>query len=86
MGYQKTEDGKYRITAIEGELNSLGTVEAVKSYLGIHEYRGHGIKGYPGGKTVGHQKAYRDQYNHWTYKYLSPIQQKEIKERMNGIW
>ena len=52
----------------------------------IHEYRGHGVKGLPGEHTVGHQKVYQDQYNHWTFKHLNLNQKTEINNRRNGIW
>ena len=85
LQFDKTANGQYRITAKSGELKSLGTVEAVWNYLGIHEYKGHGTKGIGPGR-IEEQKAYRLQYEHPTYKYLSPGQQKEIRNRMNGIW
>jgi hypothetical protein len=81
------KNGQYRITTLLGELNSLGTVEAVKSYIGIHEYWGHGTKGIPGRENQReHQRAYQDQYDHWTYPHLSLDQQKEINNRRRGIW
>ena len=84
-GYWKTDDEQHRVTAMTGELNSLGTVEAVKSYLGIHEYYSHGVLEIPGRENQkAHQQAYRNQYNHWTYKYLLDWQKKEIYDRMNG--
>jgi len=85
--FDKTANGQYRITAKLGELKSLGTVEAVWNYLWVHELQSHGILGIPGtGNQKAHQQAYRNQYNHWTYPFLSLDQKKEIKNRMNGIW
>ena len=87
MNFTDAPNGQFRITAKTGELNSLGTVEAVKSYLGIHEYKSHGVLGIPGDENpIRHREAYRNQYNHWTYKFLSIDQQTEIKNRMNGIY
>jgi len=52
----------------------------------IHEYRGHGTRSYNGDIYDGEMKAYRNQFNHWTFKFLNLDQQKEIRNRMNGIW
>jgi hypothetical protein len=86
LRFIKTADGQYKVTARSGELKSLGTVEAVVNYLFIHEYRGHGTRGYNGNRYDGEAKAYRDQFNHPTFKMLNLNQQTEIKNRMNGIW
>jgi RHS repeat-associated protein len=83
--FTDTPSGQLKVTAKLGELKSLGTVESVMSYLGLHEYKGHGILRIPGDENPkAHREAYRLQYNHPTYKYLPAWQQKEIFDRMNG--
>jgi len=83
--FDKTANGQYRVTAKSGELKSLGTVEAVWSYMWVHELLGHGILKIPGKENPkAHQQAYRNQFNHSTFEHLSTEQQTEIINRMNG--
>lgn len=67
-----TRDGSYQ--------HDLNKVESIYSYLGIHEYLGHGIKGYSG-RINTHWKAYDLQLRHSTFKSLPDDQKKEIKDR-----
>jgi RHS repeat-associated protein len=73
-------NGEINVTALSGEINELGTVEAIQNYVGVHELNGHGVKGYTGGRNQGgtHYKAYLDQSNHRTFNSLDKEQQMEI--------
>ncbi len=62
------KNGKINITVYlyKGSADSeLRTVSNVKNVLGVHEYNGHGKKGY-GDKTKDHSKAYEMQFTHST--------------------
>ncbi len=87
FGFSKTEDGSYKITAVKGsQRGDLSTVEGIQNMLGVHEYYGHGIKGYTGGKNLkgNHWKAYDDQIKHSTFDNLSKGLQKNILEERKG--
>ena len=58
--------------------------ESIQSYLGVHEYFGHGIKKYSGGQESGgtHWKAYEAQKLHPTYNKLPASQRDEINARI----
>ncbi|MCF8332502.1 MAG: RHS repeat-associated core domain-containing protein [Bacteroidales bacterium] len=77
-------EGNVKILARSGGFSSLGSVEAILNYVGVHEFEGHGIKGYSGGKAPGGTNyiAYLAQYRHHTFSKLSGGQQKEIMNRI----
>ncbi|MDR2039444.1 MAG: hypothetical protein LBQ60_16095 [Bacteroidales bacterium] len=85
FGFSKTKDGKYKITAVSGSnLNDLTTVELIQNSLGVHEYDGHGNKGYSGGNSLGgtHWQAYLLQVQHPTFQFLPKWRQDEILLRV----
>jgi RHS repeat-associated protein len=85
FGTGEGPNGQIKVTAITGAYGTgLSTVEQIQNYLGVHEYFGHGIKGFSGKKQVGgtHWKAYFLQMHHPTFKKLSDEDQNEINERV----
>lgn len=87
FGHFKMEDGSSRVTVMRGKyFNELNTVESIQNFLGVHEYYGHGIKGYSGENPIvyggTHYKAYEAQRNHPTYNHLNSEQKQEIDIRI----
>lgn len=70
---------KIRVTAHEGSVSELRTVENVQSALGVHEYYGHGVLGL-GSKSKTHLSVYGIQMNHSTYSGTT----KDFKKHMEG--
>ena len=77
----RNENGEIIITTKENSYKSdLYNVEAIQSYLGVHEYVGHGQKGYSDDKKT-HWKAYDDQLKHPTYSKMPKDLQQEVLSR-----
>jgi hypothetical protein len=72
--------GKINVTVNSNVRTELNTVESVQSYLGIHEYKGHGILNYDGGFAPGgnHYKAWEMQYRDKTFNSLSEYHKADI--------
>ena len=54
-------------------------VEVIQNYLGVHEYIGHGIKGYSD-RTKTHWRAYDLQLKDPTFKFMPEEQQNEVRK------
>lgn len=77
----KNNKGEIVVTTKENSYKSdLYNVEAIQSYLGVHEFRGHGQKGYSDAAKT-HWKAYDDQIRHPTFDKLPKELQQEVLER-----
>ena len=75
------EHGDIIITTIEGSYQiDLYNVETIQNYLGVHEYIGHGLKGYSG-DNKNHWKAYDDQIKHPTFNKMPKDLQREVMDR-----
>jgi len=66
-------DGQIKLTArtLFNDKRLISTVSNVQNALGVHEYIGHGIKGY-GDATGDHYKAYELQFQHKTWNKTTP--------------
>jgi len=74
--------GKINVTMNAGSRTEWDTVESLQSFLGIHEFKGHGKLGYDGdGRTAGgqHYKSYQLQFDDKkTFNKLSDEHKREI--------
>jgi len=72
--------GKINVTVRSDAKTDFNTVESVQSFLGIHEYKGHGIFGYDGYFQPGdrHYKSYMLQAEHPTFNRLSESHRQDI--------
>ena len=83
-GRAKTDNsnfgGKINVTVNSSARSEFNTVESVQSYLGVHEYKGHGILNYDGGWDTGgnHYKAWELQYKDKTFNALSDYHKQDI--------
>ncbi len=83
-------NGRIRVTVSEGlYVNDLYTVELIQSFLGIHEFKKHGLDlcsgeetFLPKGQIGTHWKAYQAQLSHSTFRFLPKSHQELIKERV----
>jgi len=85
FGFGTTKDGKFKVTAITGSNQTeLYSVELIQNSLGVHEYDGHGNRGYSGGRNPGgtHHNAYLIQAQHPTFQFLPAARQEEILLRI----
>jgi len=72
---------KFRVTAHEGSVSELRTVENVQSALGVHEYYGHGVLGL-GSKSNTHRFVYGIQMNHSTYSGTTKDFKKHMEDNL----
>ena len=70
--------------SVRSYVTDLYTVESIWNQLGIHEYYGHGIKGWKGDKD--HWRCYQAQMKHPSYRKLPQDQKKEIYGRYNEFY
>jgi hypothetical protein len=72
--------GKINVTMAASAITEFNTVESIQSYLGIHEYKGHGIKRYDGSFQPGekHYLSYLLQVGDKSFKGLSESQKGDV--------
>jgi len=75
--------GRINVTVNSNVKSEFNTVESVQSFLGVHEYKGHGIKGYDGNFRPGnkHYMSYMLQFQDKSFNALSDFHKQQIVER-----
>lgn len=80
-GTHKNSQGEIVVSSMENKYrNEMYNVEGIQNYLGVHEYKGHGLNGYSD-KNKTHWKAYDDQLKHPTFDKMPLDLQKEVRDR-----
>src|SRR5690606_10032434 len=67
--------------------DEMNTVEAIQSYLGVHEWQGHVIRGFTHNHNSIHDPTYGLQRKHSTFprlKITNPVLYNEVNQRYNN--
>jgi hypothetical protein len=83
--FDKDNNGDFKVTVnFRGSSQSeLGTVSNVQNAVGVHEFKGHGLKRY-GLDGTKHSKAYQMQKNHSSWSKTTPEFRKDMQARLDA--